>query len=105
VPHEVQAAAGASTDDLDADRWTPAWQRALASCLEVTRELFEHGRPVCDGVRGRLRVELRVTWLGGRSVLTRVAATENPLQTRPALRKRDVPALLWHALRWTPAVA
>lgn len=105
VPREVQASAGAAIEDLEAGRWTPAWQRALSQCLDVTRELFERGRPVCDGVRGRLRVELRVTWLGGRSVLARVAATENPLRTRPTLRKRDVPGLLWHALRWTPAVA
>lgn len=104
VPHEVQAATGAMLDDLDADRWTPAWQRALASCVDVTREWFERGRPVCDGVRGRLRLELRLTWLGGRAILKRVAATSNPLHQRPTLAARDLPPLLWQAARWAPAV-
>ena len=29
------------------------------------------GRPVCDAVRGRLRYELRATWLGGMRILDR----------------------------------
>jgi squalene synthase HpnC len=105
VPAEVQARAGASLDDLAAGRWTPAWQQALASCVDVTREWFDRGRPVCDGVSGRLRLELRLTWLGGRSMLTRVAANVNPLEVRPTLGAGDLPALLWRAARWAPAVA
>ena len=38
--------------------------RRFAPSAARTRELFEPGRPVCDAVRGRLRWELRLTWLG-----------------------------------------
>ena len=48
----------------------PAAERRVArprcaQCVEQTRAQFDAGRAVCDGVRGRLRYELRFTWLGG----------------------------------------
>jgi hypothetical protein len=78
-----------------------AWQRALAACVAVTAEHFSRGRRVCDGVRGRLRHELRFTWLGGRRILDRVAdARARLLDYRPTLGAGDVPLILWQALRW-----
>ncbi|MCE2515450.1 MAG: squalene synthase HpnC, partial [Acidobacteria bacterium] len=67
-----------------------------------TRELFREGRPVCDGVRGRLRLELRLTWLGGMRVLERItAAGYDPFASRPVLGSRDVLPLVWRAVVWT----
>jgi hypothetical protein len=52
-------------------------------------------------VSGRLRLELRLTWLGGMRILDLAAAPgRNPLQSRPTLRAGDLPALLWGAARW-----
>jgi hypothetical protein len=79
----------------------PGWTRALAQCVAVTHERFLAGRAVCDGVRGRLRYELRFTWLGGRRVLERVDAAKRELLTnRPTLGAADLPTLLWRAARW-----
>ncbi len=101
VPLDVAAAAGASLADLDAGRFTPAWADALARCAVRTRECFAHGRLVCDRVRGRLAFELRLTWLGGSRILDRVEARRARLLTdRPRLGARDMPLLLWQALRW-----
>ena len=106
VPLQVQEACGARQDDLAAGRMTGAWADALAQCVQVTRALFADGRAVCDGVRGRLRFELRVTWLGGMRVLDRVDRDRaRMLHDRPTLGARDVPALLWRATRWPGAVA
>ena len=57
---------------LDGGRMTPAWMATLRDCGRQTRELFREGRPVCDGVSGRLRYELRATWLGGTRILDRL---------------------------------
>jgi squalene synthase HpnC len=106
VPQEVQDLCGARQDDLDAGRLTPAWSDALAQCVQVTHALFDDGRRVCDGVRGRLRFELRVTWHGGMRVLERVHRERGRLlEHRPTLGPRDVPALVWRALRWRGAAA
>jgi squalene synthase HpnC len=101
VPRDVQAACGATEDGLAAGRLTPPWARALGECVDVTHREFERGRTVCDGVAGRLRYELRVTWLGGTRMLERVDRTRQELlTTRPRLGAGDVAIVLWRAARW-----
>jgi phytoene synthase len=106
VPREVQQSCGAVESDLLSGRMTPAWGRALEACAVVTRGRFDEGRAVCDGVKGRLRFELRVTWLGGRRILEQVERRSSDLlHHRPALGAGDVPLLLWRAVRWGRGVA
>ena len=106
VPFEVSLKAGARESDLANDRWTTNWTAALEACIGTTRELFGRGRFVCDGVGGRLRFELRLTWHGGMCVLDRVdGARDLLLKKRPTLHGSDVPALLWRAARWGGAAA
>jgi hydroxysqualene synthase len=101
VPRQVQEAAGAVEADLAAGRMTPAWAAAIDRCAAVTAERFDAGRAVCDRVRGRLRLELRFTWLGGVRTLERVKRRRGDLlHHRPTLGGRDLPALLWRAARW-----
>ena len=102
IPADVQAACGADVEDLRRERLTPAWRKAIACCAARTRELFRDGRPICNGVRGRLRLELRLTWLGGMRVLERVTRTGyDPFASRPVLGPRDVLPLVWRAVVWT----
>ena len=101
VPREVAHASGAAETDLENGRLTPGWARALGDCVAATEKLFDQGRAVCDGVRGRLRWELRFTWLGGRRILERVGRRRaEALTHRPTLGAGDVPPLLWRAIRW-----
>ena len=63
--------------------------------------MFEAGRPLCDTVRGRLRYELRATWLGGTRILERLeAAGFDVIRARPALGAADVPPLAWRMAAW-----
>lgn len=98
VPTEDRDKAGARDADLDDGRITPEWRSALAEVAARTRSLFVAGRPVCDAVRGRLRWELRLTWLGGMRILDKVEALH--FTRRPALGAADVAPLLWQAVRW-----
>ena len=101
VPRDMYEASGASLDDLVAGRLTPAWLDALDQCIARTRVCFDRGRLVCDGVRGRLGVELRLTWLGGSRILDRVEQQRaGLLRARPTLGARDLPRLLWNVVRW-----
>jgi hydroxysqualene synthase len=104
VPREAWASCGAVEADLDRGRMTAAWTQAIARSVERTRALFDAGRLVCDHVRGRLRLELRFTWLGGARILERVER-EGPrlLDRRPTLGAADVPVLVWRAARWRGA--
>jgi phytoene/squalene synthetase len=101
VPREIQHACGATEVDLASGHMAPPWARAIEACAAFTRKQFETGRFVCDGVRGRLRIELRFTWLGGIRILDRIERGRvDLLDRRPALGVADVPLLVWQALRW-----
>ena len=101
VPRDERERFGARESDLDARVMSAAWREALSEMAARTRRLFEEGRAVCDGLGGRLRYELRLTWLGGVRILDRLERTGFDVFTaRPALGSADVPALLWGALAW-----
>ena len=101
LPAEVSGRRRAQEGDLAAGRWTDEWRESLDEVVRRTRILFAQGRPVADLVAGRLRFELRLTWLGGTLILDRAAAPgRNPLASRPTLGAADLPELLWRAIRW-----
>ena len=101
VPAQEYQRTGAVTASLDQCQITPAWRDALAACAGRTRDLFSKGRAVCDGVSGRLRWELRLTWLGGMRVLDRLDQVGyDVFSARPALGAMDVAPLLWRAVEW-----
>jgi hydroxysqualene synthase len=101
VPAEIYGRRRAQEADLARGSWTREWAESLEEVVRRTRVLFDQGRPVADLVGGRLRWELRVTWLGGRRILDRAAAAgRDPLTSRPALGAADLPGLLWGAVRW-----
>jgi hydroxysqualene synthase len=102
VPLEDAVATGAHETDLDRGTITPAWREALGLTAARTRRLFDEGRGVCDMVDGRLRFELRMTWLGGTMILERLVASGFEVFTaRPTVGPRDAMRLGWRALRWS----
>ena len=104
VPREALDRAHAPERDLAARAMTPAWREVLADAADRTRALFDAGRPVCDGVSGRLRYELRFTWLGGRRILDRLEqAGFDVFAARPTLGAADLAGLAWRAIAWRPA--
>jgi hydroxysqualene synthase len=101
LPQSELRTAGALEADLDAGRVTPAWQEALRRAVRVTRDRFHHGRFVCDGVHGRLRYELRATWIGGVRILERLERSDfDVFARRPTLSAADAPVLLWRMMAW-----
>ena len=101
LPDEARARAFAREADLDRSGITSEWRAALHEATQRTRELFQAGRPICDAVRGRLRWELRFTWLGGMRILENIeAAGFDVFRHRPTLTAADAPVLGWRALRW-----
>lgn len=101
LPLEERQLHDVREEDLAEGRITPAWQKALSAAGLRTRDLFEAGRPLCDSLRGRLRYELRATWLGGTRVLDRLARVNFDVASqRPALGALDAPWFAWRMLVW-----
>jgi squalene synthase HpnC len=104
VPRDVQQKFGALEEDLARGTMSAGWTSALGECVAVSAGQFAQGRTVCDGVAGRLRLESRVTWLGGQRILERVDQMRGDLlMSRPTLHRADVPVILWRAVRWQRA--
>ncbi len=101
VPDEVRQAFGADEAALERGEWDERWQGALRASAERTRALFVAGRPIADAVEGRLRWELRATWLGGTRILDKLEAIDfDVFRRRPTLGWFDAPGLLWRMVRW-----
>ena len=101
VPADARIAAGARDEDLTARRMTSEWRTVMRDMTGRTRSLFSAGRRVCDGVSGRLRWELRLTWLGGSRILDKLERADFDVFTaRPTVGAWDVPGLLRDAVLW-----
>jgi squalene synthase HpnC len=101
VPAETWREQHADPERLSSKAMSPEWARALGDCAKRTRALFDEGRSVCDGVRGRLRYELRATWLGGTRILDRLERSGFDVFTkRPALGAADAIVIACGTLLW-----
>jgi squalene synthase HpnC len=67
--------------------------------LLASVDYFRIGLPLLGHVRGRLRLELRATYLGGRLILNRIQKINyNVLKNRPVLNPREKISLAFKAL-------
>ena len=101
LPAEEIAGHGAAEADLADGRFTQAWRAAMAAAVARTRAMFLSGRPLCGAVAGRLKHELRATWLGGMRVLSRIERVDfDVVARRPSLGAGDAPWLAWKLATW-----
>ncbi len=83
-PLEEMRKAGVRHSDLLALRDSPKIRNLVRSSVEYTEGYFQRGFPLVNRVRGRLKLELRATYLGGRGVLSKIRSMDyNVLQERP----------------------
>jgi len=76
------------------------WQRLMTLEVQRTRELFERGKPLPERVAPELRHQLRLTWLGGMTILEKIeAARYDVFLNRPKLTRMDFLRLYLRARR------
>jgi phytoene synthase len=101
VPEDLMRRHGVGTWDFTSGRVGDGWRGLVAELIGRTRELFEKGKPLCDRVGRELRFEMRLTWLGGMSILDRIEAVGGDVfRRRPKHGALDKAALAWRAWRW-----
>jgi len=101
VPEDLMRRHGVTTWDFSSGRVSDGWRGLMAELIARARALFEQGRPLCDRVGGELRFEMRLTWLGGMSILDRIEANGGDIfRKRPKHDVFDKVALAWRAWRW-----
>ncbi|MEI9999626.1 MAG: squalene synthase HpnC [Verrucomicrobiota bacterium] len=99
LPEDDRAKFGVTEEQLFARRADENYRALLKFQVERAQGLFDDGAPLTKKLRGLLRVEIRLTWLGGSTILRRIEAQKyDTLNHRPKLHKTDVPWLLAKAL-------
>jgi squalene synthase HpnC len=100
LPQEDMARFNYTLDDLRTGCADRRWQELLAFEIARTYELFERGRSLPEKVQPKLRTQLRLTWLGGTTILSRIeAASYDIFHRRLSLRKWDFLRLYLRARR------
>jgi hydroxysqualene synthase len=101
VPRELLKRFGVGEWDLNAGAVTDGFRGLMAELIARTRELFTRGRPLCDRVGRDLRFEMRLTWLGGHSILDGIeGAGSDVFRRRPQHGPMGKLRLAWRAWRW-----
>lgn len=101
IPQDEMAQHGVTESALFAQQVSDRLAALMQFQVERTRQLFQGGRPLCDTVpHPRLRWELKLTWLGGMTILDKIVANKYDIFRRPIVRKRDWARLLWRSWQW-----
>jgi phytoene synthase len=85
-------------DDMRAGRVDERWRALLKFEIARARQLFDQGKALAERVTPDLRVQLRLTWLGGMTVLRKIeSAGYDVFLRRPSLGKLDFLRLYFRA--------
>jgi len=90
IPQTMMRSANYGMDELFAHVYDTRFQEIMRELVERTWRMFDEGYPLVERVRWPLNAELRFTWLGGVTILSRTRKSEyNVFEKRPALSKWD----------------
>jgi squalene synthase HpnC len=99
LPADDREKYGVTEEALFARRTDDAYRKLIAFQVERTQEIFDLGAPLTKKLRGLLRVEIRLTWLGGTQILRKIEALQfDTLNQRPKIGKSDMAILFLKAL-------
>jgi squalene synthase HpnC len=99
LPEDERNQFAVTEEGLFARRADEPYRELLKFQVGRTQEIFDRGKPLTAKLRGLLRLEIRLTWLGGTKILRKIEAQNyDTLTRRPKLGKADMVLLFCRAL-------
>jgi squalene synthase HpnC len=99
LPEDDRKKFGVFEDALFARLATDHYRQLIAFQVARTQQIFDRGASLTEKLRGLLRLEIRLTWLGGTTILRKIEALKfDTLNHRPTVGKADMAFLLLKAL-------
>jgi squalene synthase HpnC len=99
LPEDDRQKFGVTEESLFAHRADDKYRKLLAFEVARAQEIFEAGAPLTKKLRGLLRLEIRLTWLGGTIILRKIEGLHfDTLNHRPKVGKADMALLFLKAL-------
>ncbi len=98
-PKEALKKAGVLEKELLKLKNSTETRRLVQAAVDYTENYFRRGLPLLDLVNGRLKLELRATYLGGIGILKKIRAMDyNVLEKRPSWNAFDKFGLILRSL-------
>jgi phytoene synthase len=99
LPEDDRAAYGVSEEQLFARQYDEKYRGLLSFQVDRAQSLFNEGELLTQKLRGLLRLEIRLTWLGGTTILRKIEKLDyDTLNHRPTVGKADMALLLVKAM-------
>lgn len=99
LPEDDRKRYNVTEEALFARKEDDNYRQLLAFQVARAQDIFNQGEPLTKKLRGWLRLEIRLTWLGGTTILRKIEALNyGTLKNRPTVGKADMVALLFKAL-------
>ena len=99
LPEDDREKHGVTEEALFARRADDNYRKLLAFEVARAQRIFDQGAPLTQKLRGLLRLEIRLTWLGGAKILRKIEALNyDTLNHRPTVGKADMAVLFLKAL-------
>ena len=99
LPEDERKKYAVTEEALFTRRFDDAYRSLLQFQVERTQEIFNQGESLTKKLHGLLRLEIRLTWLGGTKILRKIEALGyDTLHHRPTLGKSDMAMLFFQAL-------
>lgn len=98
LPRDEQAQFGYTETELKQHIYNQNFIDLMRFQVDRTQGLFDAGKPLLDKVGRDLRLELRLIWHGGTTILRKIEANRYNAFQRPKLGKWDVVKMLGKAL-------
>ncbi len=90
IPREEMKREGYTENELFSHVYDERFYRLMDSLVQRTWDLFDRGYPLLERVRWPLNAELRFTWMGGVTILSRIFENRcDVFSSRPTLSKWD----------------
>jgi squalene synthase HpnC len=100
LPKEEMVRHNITEADLGNGEVSDRFKSLVKDMIHRTRQLFLDGKALPDRVTGRLKYELRLTWLGGFRILQKIEeANFDIFRNRPSISKSQGVGMLFRSLR------
>ncbi|CAN5503263.1 hypothetical protein BH10BAC5_BH10BAC5_27250 [soil metagenome] len=98
IPNNLIVQFGYTFSELERGIENESFVKVMKELVKLTREVFEKGKPLIGKLHGRLRLEIKATYLGGQAILNKIEEIEyKVLSKRVKLSKKDKLKILFKA--------
>ncbi len=99
LPEDDRSTYGVTEKSLFAHHADDKYRQLLKFQVDRAQGIFNQGEPLTKKLHGLLRLEIRLTWLGGTTILRKIEALKyDTLNHRPTVGKADMALLFFKAL-------